>query len=394
MFTVFNWATVSMLRLFTCNVLLILSQPVLGQLIISGNENKLDLSSGEQAVITPAAADTVSVLDFSSFPPEVRHLEGVANTVIGPPSNIAVTPDGSLALIASSLKRDPQQPDELVPDNIIHILDLTESPPRVIGQVTAGLQPSGMSISPDGTLALVANRAAGTVSVLRIDGKKVEHLQEVNVGEPEDQVSDVAISPDGRTALVSINAAGHLRELEIDGESVSATDRMISVYGTPYRCAITPDGELGLTAGSGVGGAPDTDALSIVDLTTDPIRTVDYVPIGSGPESFEVSPDGRLVAAVLMNGSNLAADDPQRTEQGLLTLLARRGKTFEIVQQLPIGRIPEGVAFTADGKHLVVQCHPAREIWIFRVAGERIIDTTHRVEVPGMPSSIRAVNLP
>ena len=154
---------------------------------------------------------------------------------------------------------------------------------------------------------------------------------------------------------------------------------------------ITPDGELGLTAGSGQGGAPDADALTIIDLTVDPIRTVGYLTLDSGPESFEVSPDGRLVAVVLMNGSNLAADDPNRTESGIVTLLARRGKTFETVQHLVIGRIPEGVAFTADGQHLVVQCHSSRQLWIFRVAGEKIIDTAHRVDVPGMPSSIRAV---
>ncbi len=382
-----------MLRFVSCGLLLLCAQPLCGQLIISGNENKLDLSSGEQVVVTGAASDTVSILDFSQFPPRVRHLEGIRNSVIGPPSNIAVTPDGSLALIASSLKFDPQNPESLVPDNVIHVLDLTESPPRVIHTVTAGLQPSGMSITPDGKRALVANRAAGTVSVLRIDGRRVVHVDEIEVCEPDESVSDVAISPDGRLALVSINAAGHLRVLRIDGDAVVATERKLSVFGKPYRCVITPDGALGLTAGSGQGGPPDADALTVVDLTVDPIRTVDYIPIGSGPESFEISPDGRLLAVVLMNGSNLAADDPNRTEAGVITLLARRGKTFETVQQVPIGRIPEGVAFTADGQHLLVQCHSSRQIWIFRVAGEKIIDTAHRVDVPGMPSSIRAVNL-
>lgn len=384
----------TMLRLLSWGLCLLAVPSAHGQRVISGNENKLDLASGEQVVLTPAEPDTLSILDFSEFPPTVEHVRDIANTVIGPPSNIAVTPDGSLALIANSLKRDPQDPDVLVPDNVIHVLDLTASPPKVVDQVTVGMQPSGMSFTPDGKLALVANRAGGTVSVLRIDGQKVEHLREIEVGEPEDQVSDVAISPDGHLALTSINAAGHLRALTIDGETVEATERKISTYGTPYRCAITPDGQLGLTAGSGLGGAPDEDALTIVDLTAEPIRTIDYVPIGSGPESFEISPDGRLVAVVLMNGSNLATDDPNRTEEGMLTLLARRGKTFEVVQHLPVGRIPEGVAFTADGEHLLVQCHPAREIWIFRVSGERIIDTSHRVEVPGMPSSLRAVNLP
>ncbi len=367
------------------------------QIVLSGNENKIDLAAGEPLPVLDAAPDSISAIDFAEFPPRVQHLPGISNSVIGPPSNIAITPDGTLALIASSLQIDRDAEDPLVPDHRIHLLDLTSDPPQRIGQVAAGKQPSGISITSDGRLALVANRAAGTVSVLRIRGQQVDHLNELTVGEPADNVSDVAISPDDRLALVSVNTAGHLRVLAIetgpDSERVVVTDRKLATYGGPYRTVITPDGELGLTAGAGQGAVPDTDALTVVDLTADPIRTIDYVPIGSGPESIEISPDGQLLAAVLMNGSNLPADAPGRTEAGLLVLLARRGKTFDVVQQEPIGRVPEGVAFTADGQYLLVQCHPAREIWVFRVDGDRATDTEHRVKVPGMPSSLRAVPL-
>ena len=383
-----------MLRFLPLLIVLLCVRPALAQLVLSGNENKIDLSTGEQRVLADAPSDTITLIDLSQFPPRVRHLEGIRNSVIGPPSNIAITPDGSLALIASSLKFDPDHPETMVPDNEIHVLDLTRDPPTVIDRVIVGLQPSGMSITHDGKMALVANRAAGTVSVLHIRGKRVEHVGEVEICAADDEVSDVTISPDGRIALASVTKGGHLRLLRIEGGSLIATDRKLATYGGPYRCLITPDGELGLTAGAGQGSPPDTDALTVIDLTADPIRTIDYIPIGSGPESFEVSPDGQLIAVVLMNGSNLASGLPGRTEEGLVVLLARRGKTFERVQQFPVGRIPEGVAFTADGRYLLVQCHPSREIWIFRVEGEKIIDTNHRVRVPGMPSSIRAVALP
>jgi DNA-binding beta-propeller fold protein YncE len=164
----------------------------------------------------------------------------------------------------------------------------------------------------------------------------------------------------------------------------------VSVYGQPYRCVITPDGELALTAGQGFGNGLDRDALSVIDLRSDPIRTIDYVAVGAVPESIEISPDGRWVAAVTMEGSNLAADDPLRGEQGAVVLLERRGRTFERVQELPVGRIPEGVAFTPDGKHLVVQCHPDRELWLFEMRDGRLRDTGERIAVPGMPSSLRA----
>ncbi len=361
-----------------------------GPVVISGNETKLDLTSGAAQRVTPEGPDSFTVLDFASFPPAVTHVLDVPNTVIGPPSNIAITPDGSLALMANSLRMDPSSATNWFPESAIHVVDLESRPPRVLGQVTAGLQPSGISITRDGRWALVANRAAGTISVLGIRGKQVTPLHEVKVCEPVDSVSDVAVSPDGRRVLASVQKGGYLAVLDLDGDRLTLTSRKLSVYGQPYRVVITPDGALGLTAGAGAGNGTDRDALSVVDLESTPLRTVDYVSLGAIPESFEVSPDGKLVAAVLMDGSNLAANHPDHTEAGRLVILGRRGKTYRKISEHAIGRIPEGVAFTSDGRHLVVQCHPDRELWLFSVRGTRVRDTGHRVAVPGFPSSLRA----
>jgi sugar lactone lactonase YvrE len=91
-----------------------------------------------------------------------------------------------------------------------------------------------------------------------------------------------------------------------------------------------------------------------------------------------------------MSGSNLPSTDPNYSKHGELVLLKRDGKTYRLAERHPIGRIPEGVAFTSDGKYLVVQCHPDRELWIFSIKGGRAKDTGQRVQVPGMPSSLRA----
>jgi DNA-binding beta-propeller fold protein YncE len=114
------------------------------------------------------------------------------------------------------------------------------------------------------------------------------------------------------------------------------------------------------------------------------------VPLGAVPESFELNPDGRLLAAVLMNGSNLPTNDPLYSTNGLVVLLERRGKGYVQVDSKPVGRIPEGVAFSPDGKHLVVQCHPERSLWVFSIRGNRLKDVGLRISVPGMPSSLRS----
>ncbi|HKS37621.1 MAG TPA: hypothetical protein VJW76_10560 [Verrucomicrobiae bacterium] len=360
------------------------------QFVISGNENKIDLTSGAAKVVAPTGPDSISILDFSVFPPSVRHLNDIANSVIGPPSNIAITPDGRLALIANSLKIDATNPTNWVPESFVHVLDLAASPPRIIGKVTTGRQPSGISITHNRRLALVANRADGTISVLLLGDTGVGEIRTVKVCEPAESVSDVAISPDGKFALASVQKGGHLAVLKIDGLAVTTTGQKLSTYGQPYRVVITPDGELALTAGQGYGNGIDRDAVTVIDLKSNPMRTVDYIPVGPVPESIEISPDGKLLAVVLMNGSNLAPGDPNRTTKGGLVLLARNGKTYRFVEEHLIGRIPEGVAFTSDGKYLVVQCHPDRELWIFSVKRGRLKDTGHRIKVPGMPSSLRA----
>ena len=360
------------------------------RIIISGNENKIELTSGAPKVVPATAPDSLSILDFSTSPAFVQHLENVPNSVIGPPSNIAITPEGKLALIANSLKVDPGNATNWLPENFVHVLDLQARPPKVIGKVTTGRQPSGISITPNGRVALVANRADGTVSVLSIRGTEVAPLQTVNVCLPAESASDVAISPDGKLALVSAQKGSYLAVLKIDGDIVTPASQKLSTYGQPYRVVITSDGELALTAGQGFGNGIDRDAVTVIDLKSKPMRAVDYIPVGAVPESIEISPDGKLLAVVLMEGSNLGPNDPNRSNYGKLVLLERKGKTFSVVEEHRIGRIPEGVAFTSDGKYLVVQCHPDRELWIFSVKRGRAKDTGQRIKVPGMPSSLRA----
>lgn len=306
----------------------------------------------------------------------------------GPPSNVALTPDGHFALIADSVRLDASSTNGYRPARRIHLLDLSASPPRVVAEGEAGEQPSGVCIAPNGRLILVANRAAGSVSVLKLEGSTLRTVSEMPIALPADEVSDVAISPDGRRAFASVRERSHLREFVIDGETVTATPRKYSTYGRPYRVLVTHDSQLVVTAGEGAGNGGDRDALTVIDLTSGAGRATDFVPLATGPESLDLSPDGKHLIAVLMNGSNLAAGDPWRTEHGQIVLLERSGKTFKRRQTVDVGRIPEGAVFTPDGRHVVVQVHPERKLWILNLTRGGLVDSGLRIDVPGMPSGI------
>ena len=206
------------------------------------------------------------------------------------------------------------------------------------------------------------------------------------------EVSDIAISPDGRFALASVREANHLRVFRCDGGSLRLTDRKISAYGRPYRVVFTPDGQFALTAGQGAGNpnGNDADALTVIRRRGDEFKTVDFVALGSAPETIEVSPDGKLVAALVMNGSNLAPSTNGYHDHGQLVILNRRGATFVRSQTIDVGRIPEGVAFTPDGRQVVIQCHPDRELRLYPIRHGRVLEKYERIIVPGFPSGLRA----
>ena len=95
-----------------------------------------------------------------------------------------MAPDESIALVTSSTKIDPADPARTIPDDAVTVIDLKSSPPVVLVTLHAGRGPSGVSISPAGTLALVANRTEGTVSVFAIARKTVTPAGKVDLGDP------------------------------------------------------------------------------------------------------------------------------------------------------------------------------------------------------------------
>src|SRR5262245_23282703 len=133
------------------------------QIAVSSNDNKLVLVNGVGTVVRNPAPDTATIIDLGVFPPKVLAEIAVPGSVVGPPFSVAITPDQSLALITSAMKVDPGDPTKQVPDNRLSLVDLRASPPAVIATLETGKGPSGVSINRQGTLALVANRAEGTV---------------------------------------------------------------------------------------------------------------------------------------------------------------------------------------------------------------------------------------
>ena len=248
----------------------------LAQVIIAGNDNKALVVDGKLQ-IDPQGVQSVSVIDIGADGPTLRATVEVPNSIFGPPTNLAVSADNRLALVAEAVMIDPDaSPPKFVPSDKLHVIDLEADPPQIIDTLTVGRQPSGMSISPDGRLAIVANRAETSVSVLSIEGKQVRFEGKVETG---DQVTHVAFTPDGKGAMINKASTDQVSFLAIDGAEVTLAGPDLAVGDYPYNADITPDGRLAIVANTGNNGRSDgnIDSITVIDLQHNPPRVIDHL---------------------------------------------------------------------------------------------------------------------
>jgi DNA-binding beta-propeller fold protein YncE len=367
--------------------------PALGQILIVGNDEKQGWDENGKAIFREPGQDTLSVIDISKpEAPQVGATIPLMNSVVGPPTNLAIHPSGEIALVANSMAPVIEGwGHKLVPDNKVFMIDLKASPPKEIGTITVGQQPSGMAISPKGDLALVTNRADGTISVLSVRGKDVLVVGTVPVGTAADQVSAVAITPDGKRALAVKSAANKVALLSIDGDKVGYDKRDLPAGIFPYNIAVTSDGKLALTADNGAGGGSDgsVDTVSVIDLEANPPRVIDRVTIGDAPEGLAITPKGDFAVAVQLRGSNMPKSTFFYHPGGAVTALKIDGKKVTNVGEINVGALPEGVAFSPDGSYVYIGNFIDQDLWVLRVDGSKLTDTAQRIKLPGHPASMR-----
>ncbi|WGS20599.1 MULTISPECIES: YncE family protein [unclassified Bradyrhizobium] len=367
------------------------------QYLIVGNDEKVAFTDGKP-VLSPPGKDTVSIIDIRDrAKPRIVVNLPLENSVFGPPTNLAITPDGKLALVTNSIDV-VKDGDTLksVPGNNLFVIDLTTSPPAVIATIQTGKQPSGMAINRAGNLALVANRADNSVSVLSISGKTVAVVGTVALAPadaPSQQPSAVAITPDGKRALVAKATANKVALLDIDGTTVTykGYDMLTGVF--PYNVQITADGRRGLVNHDGNAGVADgqVSTVAVIDMTLDPPREVDQVVVGDGPEGLAVNPTDAYAVTLLTNGSGGSVPNNAffRHDHAVAVLLKTDGKKVRKLGETEVGTLAEGIAFSPDGRFLYIANLGEQELATYRLAGNKLVPVGLPLKLPGHPASMR-----
>ena len=365
--------------------------PGKAEYMLVGIDNKVAWGDDGKLQNLAPGSDTVTIVDIGTEPanPKIVASLPLMNSVFGPPTNLAITPNGQLALVANSMDWVADGAGwKAAPDNKLYVIDLTTNPPVRIDTVAVGKQPSGMAINRAGNLALVANRADNSISVLSIAGKQVKLIDTVTIGE---QVAHVAFAPDGKRALAAKFPGHKVALLEVDGQKVTYTKHDLAVGLWPYNLDITPDGKLALTADNGNAGGSDgnVDTVSVIDLEATPPRVIDKVVVGDAPEGLAISPTGRLAVAMLLRGSNNAKTDWFYNRNGSVAVLRIDGKKVTKVGEVEVRGLPEGAVFSPDGNWLYVGNFMDSDVSVLRVNGDSVVNTGTLLKLPGKPASMR-----
>ena len=357
------------------------------QLAVSANDAKAVLVNGVNTVPPNPADDTVTIIDLGVSPPKVVGELKAPSSVVGPPQNVAIAPDESIALISSNMKLDAADPKKLVPDNRVSVIDLKATPPAVIATLEAGLGPAGISINRAGTLALIANRNDGTVSIFTVSGKTLTAAGKIDFDNPRSGPSSVAFSPDGKMALVSRDGDHKISILSIDGNKVEDTKRMLTGGFRPYAIQVSPKGDVAVVVNQG-GNAGDIDTINVIDLKGKAPRIVRTLDVGQIVEDLAFSNDGNYVAVTAQDGSTRAPSHPFYNDNGLVVVFSVNGTNLTKVAEARVGKWNQGVVWSRDGKTLLAQNMAENALSILSFDGKNL-GVTGEIKVKGGPAGLR-----
>jgi len=340
------------------------------QIAVSANDGK---ALPADAPNEPRTTDSIAVLDIGRGRARLLATLPAPATVVGPPGSVALTADSKLAIVtAGQVLGEAGTP---VPADVVSVIDLSRPrQPRLVQTLHAGTGAAGVAINPAGTLALVANTGADSVSVFTIKGGRLSPVGTIAL-EPKSRPVDVLFADGGRAAYVVAQGANSLLRFSVNGSQVVRAAGDIAVGAQPYSIAVNPNGRvayvshLGGRAPSSAPG-PKAGSVGIVDLTAG--RMVGQIDTGVTPEHVGLSPSGRYLEVTVNNGSTLSTNSPAFHDFGVMVIYRVEGTELVPVAETRTGRWCQGAVWSADEKQLLLQCSLGKQLELYRFDGHSL----------------------
>jgi dipeptidyl aminopeptidase/acylaminoacyl peptidase len=353
--------------------------------IVIAHDQTISYATGEMTVLPEPGIGALSVLDLDASGPVLREVAAVPISVIGPPTSVALHPTKPLAIVTRAMRPEKIEGRmQHVPDRRVSLVRLEGDDRGVIATLEVGLQPSSVSISPDGHYALVTNRSEGTLSVIEITGTSLKERERVRIAQPGDSLSHVEISPDGTLALATLNQANATLLLRLDRQGHPEVVDRIEAGAGPYAARFMPDGRGAVVANI---GSHDVVHLAIEDAR---LRVLQVNAVGRIPEGIDISPDGSWMAVSCMEGANLTdKSHPLYGRPGRVHLFRFAGGHYEPAGILEVGGGPQAAVFSPDGQRLLVTNTGKRQLLLYRRQADESWSLELTSKVPGEPIAAR-----
>lgn len=303
---------------------------------------------------------------------------GVSNSVTGPPSSVAVSPDGRYAVVIETRGIRPSgKPDPLFSDlpvgKLITVIDLSDADhPRQVQRLDGPEGPLSVTFSPDGTRVAITcqpqdTRQSPLVVYRFAQGQLVDPTFPAIPGHATGDVFNGLVFHPSGNELVLLNATRSTLsffKFNNQGNQFTLTPwgNSVPVDPTPFKAQFTPNGRFvvvnamypGSVRGSvtAVGLAIDTAANG-----SPAHRIVSRALAGVLPEGLTMSPDGNWIVTTNLEQSTQPFDKAEQGFYASLTLLRLDSKSgfLERVGDYAFdGILPESVVFDNSSRYLAV----------------------------------------
>ncbi len=348
-------------------------------LIVSANDQSVTYPDNTMHFASSGGRGSLTVLDLASIPAKAVTISDVPVTVIGPPTFIAAIPGTNRVLTSCAMAVEVENgTPKHAPRSDVFLVDLSQK--RIVASITVGVQATGLSVSPDGRLALIANRAEGTVSSVSIEKEALREIARTQVATATDSLAHVEISPSGRFAAATLNQGHAVLLLAIDETSRPSVVQRIEFEGSPYAARFTPDENFLFVADIA------KHRVQRYALLDGKATLVESLAVGRVPEGIDISPDSAWLAASCFEGANLPEPTaPAYGKSARIHLFRLNGKSSRLHDRIPVQGAPQFAVFSGDSQHLIVSNTGPRQLEIFTLRNGRFENTGHVIPLDGEP---------
>ncbi len=255
----------------------------------------------------------------------------IATIAVGlQPVGVSVTPNGKSVYISNYKSNDV---------SVINTLNNT-----VVSTIVVGLKPVGIIISPDGLKAYVTNWGSNTINVISTTTNSV--IGTIPVGtNPE----GIAISPDGGRLYVTNYGSNTISVVNTSNVTVIAT---IPVGASPQGVNVSPDGLKVYVCNEG------SNSVSVINTINNTIITT--IPVANSPLGISIDRSGLKLYV-----SNAASN----------TISVINTNTNSVVATIVVGFFPNGISISQDGLMVYVANFSSNSVSVINSFNNQVVST-------------------